>query len=106
VHDAVTARCPACIENPVAQSRGGESPRWHEDRLWLSDWGAHESVAADLEGNSTAGVRTPCGLPCCIDGLPEGRLLRVSGSEHRRLRQEPAGSLVRHVDRRSRSEQW
>jgi sugar lactone lactonase YvrE len=83
----------------------GESPRWHEDRLWLSDWGAHESVAADPAGNSAAGVRTPCGLPCCIDGLPDGRLLRVSGSEHRRLRQEPAGSLVRHVDRRSRSEQ-
>jgi hypothetical protein len=20
----------------------GESPRWHDDRLWLSDWGAQE----------------------------------------------------------------
>jgi sugar lactone lactonase YvrE len=84
----------------------GASPRWHEDRLWLVDWGAHESVAADRDGNSTAGVRTPCGLPCYIDGLPDGRLLLVSGRAHHRLRQEPTGSLVRHVDRRSRSEQW
>jgi sugar lactone lactonase YvrE len=30
----------------------GESPRWHGDRLWFSDWGAQEVVAVDLEGNS------------------------------------------------------
>jgi sugar lactone lactonase YvrE len=29
-----------------------ESPRWHEDRLWFSDWGAHEVIALDLEGKS------------------------------------------------------
>jgi len=23
----------------------GESPRWHEDRLWFSDWGAQTVVA-------------------------------------------------------------
>src|SRR5262245_6663665 len=84
----------------------GAAPRWHEERLWLADWGAHESVAADRDGHSEVGVRTPCGLPCCIDGLPDGRLLLVSGRAHRRLRQEPTGSLVCHVDRRSRSEQW
>ncbi|GEM_PF-3351062 len=26
----------------------GESPRWHEDRLWFSDWGAQELVAVEL----------------------------------------------------------
>ena len=30
----------------------GESPRWHDDRLWFSDWGAHEVIAVDLEGKS------------------------------------------------------
>jgi sugar lactone lactonase YvrE len=30
----------------------GESPRWHEDRLWLSDMGANEVVTVDLEGTS------------------------------------------------------
>ena len=30
----------------------GEQPRWHEDRLWFSDWGTQEVIAVDLEGNS------------------------------------------------------
>ena len=30
----------------------GESPRWHDDRLWFSDWGAQEIVAVDLAGTS------------------------------------------------------
>jgi sugar lactone lactonase YvrE len=30
----------------------GESPRWHEGRLWFSNWGTQEIVAVDLEGNS------------------------------------------------------
>lgn len=25
----------------------GESPRWHENRLWLSDWGAQEILAVE-----------------------------------------------------------
>jgi sugar lactone lactonase YvrE len=29
----------------------GESPRWHDDRLWFSDMGAREVVTVDLEGN-------------------------------------------------------
>src|SRR3954454_11374984 len=28
----------------------GESPRWYEDRLWFSDWGAQEILAVDLDG--------------------------------------------------------
>jgi sugar lactone lactonase YvrE len=29
-----------------------ESPRWHDDRLWLSNWGTRQIVAVDLDGNS------------------------------------------------------
>jgi sugar lactone lactonase YvrE len=25
----------------------GEQPRWHEDRLWFSDWGSREVIALD-----------------------------------------------------------
>jgi hypothetical protein len=32
----------------------GESPRWHEDRLWFSNWGTQEIVAVDLDGKSAA----------------------------------------------------
>src|SRR5262250_1979402 len=76
----------------------GESPRWHEDRLWFSDWGAQEIVAADLDGKSEVLVRTQFGLPFCIDWLPDGRLLIVSGRENLLLRLESDGSLVRHTD--------
>jgi sugar lactone lactonase YvrE len=75
----------------------GESPRWHDDRLWFSDWGAHEVVAVDLEGKSDVIVRVPS-FPFCIDWLPDGRLLIVSGSDGALLRREPDGSLVTHAD--------
>ncbi len=31
--------------------RFGESVRWHDGRVWFSDWGAGEVVAVDLAGN-------------------------------------------------------
>jgi sugar lactone lactonase YvrE len=82
----------------------GESPRWHEGRLWLSDWGAQEIIAVDLSGDSEVAVRVPFGLPFCIDWLPDGRLLIVSGREGLVLRREPDGSLVTHADLRGLSD--
>lgn len=76
----------------------GESPRWHEDRLWFSNWGTQEIVAVDLAGNSEVMVRVPTTIPFCIDWLPDGRLLIVSGPEARLLRREPDGTLVTHAD--------
>ena len=76
----------------------GESPRWHENRLWFSDWGAQEIVTVDLDGNSEIAVQVPFDLPFCIDWLPDGRLLVVSGREGRLLRRERDGSLVTHAD--------
>ncbi|PYP50361.1 MAG: gluconolaconase [Gemmatimonadetes bacterium] len=78
----------------------GESPRWHENRLWLSDWGAQEILAVDLDGNSEIVVRTPFALPFCIDWLPDRRLLVVSGRESLLYRLESDGSLVSHADLR------
>jgi sugar lactone lactonase YvrE len=75
----------------------GESPRWHDNRLWFADWGAQEVVAVDLAGRREVIVRVPT-LPFCIDWLPDGRLLIVAGREGRLLRQEPDGSLVTHAD--------
>ncbi len=81
----------------------GESPRWHEDRLWFSDWGAQEIIAMDLDGHSEVEVRTAFGLPFCIDWLPDGRLLIVSGREGLLLRREADGTLVNHADLRGLS---
>jgi sugar lactone lactonase YvrE len=82
----------------------GESPRWHEDRLWFSDWGAHEINAAHVDGTSEVAVRVPFALPFCIDWLPDGRLLIVSGREGLVMRKERDGSLVTHADLRSLSD--
>jgi sugar lactone lactonase YvrE len=68
----------------------GESPRWHDDRLWFSNWVAQELVAVDLEGSSEVIARMPS-FPFSIDWLPDGRLLIVSGREGRLLRMEPDG---------------
>jgi sugar lactone lactonase YvrE len=77
----------------------GESPRWHEDRLWFSDWGAQEVVAVDLEGKSEVVVRVHFpSFPMCIDWLPDGRLLIVSARDRLLLRREHDGSLVTHAD--------
>jgi sugar lactone lactonase YvrE len=75
----------------------GEQPRWHDGRLWLSDWGSREVIAVDLDGSSEVVVRAPS-FPCCADWLPDGRLLVVSGGEGLLLRQEAGGSLVTHAD--------
>jgi sugar lactone lactonase YvrE len=74
-----------------------ESPRWHDDRLWFSDWGAHEVIALDLEGKSEVIVSVPS-FPMCIDSLPDGRLLIVSANEGLLLRREPDGTLVTYAD--------
>ena len=75
----------------------GESPRWHDGRLWFSDWATQEVVAVDPEGRSEVIVRTSSS-PFSIDWLPDGRLLIISGPEGALLRIEPDGSLVTHAD--------
>ena len=75
----------------------GESPRWHDGRLWLCDWGAHEVIAVDLDGTSEVIVRVES-FPFSIDWLPDGRLLIVSAIDRRLLRRERDGSLVTHAD--------
>jgi sugar lactone lactonase YvrE len=76
----------------------GESARWHDGRLWLSNWGAAEILAFDLDGHREVITQVPSTIPFSIDWLPDGRLLVIAGQEQRLLRQEADGSLVDHVD--------
>jgi sugar lactone lactonase YvrE len=75
----------------------GESPRWHDGRLWFSDWGAGEVISiADRHRRSVeARLRS---FPMCIDFLPDGRLLIVNAAGRSLLRREPDGALVQHAD--------
>ena len=75
----------------------GESPRWHEDRLWFSSWGTNEIVAVDLDGHSEVVGQGGGGSGWAVNWLPDGRML-VTGGEL--LRAEPDASRVRHADLR------
>jgi sugar lactone lactonase YvrE len=83
----------------------GESPRWHDGRLWLCNWGAREVVAIDLEGRREVMATVESTIPFSIDWLPDGRLLIILGPERMLLRLEPEGSLAMHADLRGISEQ-
>jgi sugar lactone lactonase YvrE len=86
------------ISNPTVLMEGiglGESPRWHEGRLWFSDWVAHEVIALHPEGGHDVMARVDA-FPFSIDWLPDGPMLITAGREV--LRMEPDGSLVTHVD--------
>jgi sugar lactone lactonase YvrE len=75
----------------------GESPRWHDDRLWFSDLGAHQVVAVDLDGTSEVIAHVPA-MPMGIGWLPDGPLLIVSALDGRLPRRAPDGSLATHAD--------
>ena len=75
----------------------GESPRWHDGRLWFSDWGAGRVYSLVADGSPTVEAEVAA-FPMCIDFLPDGRLLIVSSADRAVLRREPDGSLVRHAD--------
>jgi sugar lactone lactonase YvrE len=74
-----------------------ESPRWHGDRLYFSDWSAGEVVAVDLAGGTEVIARV-ASLPLCTALLPDGRLVIVSSADGRLLRRELDGTLVTHAD--------
>ena len=81
----------------------GEQPRWHEDRLWFSDWGTQEVIAVDLRGDSEVMLKGRS-FPLCVDWLPDGRLLVVSAGDGLLLRREQDGSLVTHADLKAASD--
>lgn len=74
-----------------------ESPGWHDDRLWVADWGAQQIVAADLEGGSEV-VGHVASFPFSIDWLPSGALQVISAADRCLLRQEPGGSFACAAD--------
>lgn len=75
----------------------GESPRWHDDRLWFADWSAEQLIAVDLSGRSEVVARVHS-FPFCLDWLPSGELLIVSGAERRLLKLERDRAFSTYAD--------
>ncbi len=75
----------------------GEGPRWHDGRLWYSDFFQHAVYAVTPEGARERIVEVPQ-QPSGLGWLPDGRLLIVSMLDQRLLRLEDGGRLVEHAD--------
>jgi sugar lactone lactonase YvrE len=74
----------------------GEGPRWHDGRLWFSDFHAHAVKSMDTGG----AVRTELQIddqPSGLGWLPDGRMLVVSMQRRQLLRVDPDGVKV-HAD--------
>jgi sugar lactone lactonase YvrE len=74
-----------------------ESPRWHGDRLYFSDWSAGEVVEIAPDGTSDVIARVKS-LPLCTAWLPDGRLVIVSSPDGQLLSRQPGGQLVPYAD--------
>ena len=74
----------------------GEGPRWHENKLWFSDFYSHKVMTLD-ENNS---LETVCEVPSQPSGLgwlPNGDLLIVSMLD-RKILKFSEGSISVHAD--------
>jgi sugar lactone lactonase YvrE len=75
-----------------------EAPRWHEGRLWFSDFYRLEVHSVLEDGSDLRLEATVPGQPAGLGWLPDGRLLIASMKDRLILRLEPDGSLVVHAD--------
>jgi sugar lactone lactonase YvrE len=75
----------------------GEGPRWHDGRLWLSDFYAHAVKSVSLAGD----LRTEFEIDDQPSGLgwrPDGSMLVVSMTKRQVLRRTPDGAITVHAD--------
>ena len=75
----------------------GEGPRWHEGRLWFSDFYAHAVKSTSLAGD----LRTEIELddrPSGLGWAPDGSMLIVSMTRRQLLRRETDGKIAVHAD--------
>ena len=51
-----------------------EAPRWHDNRIWFSDFYAHEVVSANEDGTDVRVEAAVPNQPSGLGWLPDGRL--------------------------------
>ena len=75
----------------------GEAPRWHDDRLWFSDFYAHAVKSVSLTGDA----RNEFGIddrPSGLGWMPDGTMLVVSMTKRQVLRRSRDGQIAVHAD--------
>ena len=76
--------------------RFAEGPRWHEGKLWFSDFYDHAVKTVDARGKVETKLEI-AGQPSGLGWLPDGRLLIVSMLDRRVLRLD-GDMVVEHAD--------
>lgn len=75
----------------------GEGPRWHQGRLWFSDFHAHAVKSVSLAGD----LRVEFGIddqPSGLGWMPDGSMLVVSMTKRQVLRRSIDGQITVHAD--------
>ncbi|MDL2352748.1 MAG: SMP-30/gluconolactonase/LRE family protein [Pseudomonadota bacterium] len=75
----------------------GEGPRWHDDRLWLSDFYAHRVYSLGLDGDLKTELEFD-GQSSGLGWMPDGSLLVVRMELREVWRRWPDGRFERHAD--------
>jgi len=73
-----------------------EAPRWHDGRLWLSDFYTRKVIAV-TPGGDVEDIASVPQQPSGLGWLPDGTLLVVSMRDRKLLRLD-GGELVEHAD--------
>ncbi len=75
----------------------GEGPRWHDGRLWFSDFYSHRIRSVDLTGDMRTELELE-GQPSGLGWMPDGSLLVVRMELRQLWRRWPDGRFELHAD--------
>ena len=75
----------------------GEGPRWHEGRLWFSDFYASAVKSVSLAGDARIEF-TIDDRPSGLGWMPDGSMLIVSMTRRQVLRRSASGEIKLHAD--------
>jgi sugar lactone lactonase YvrE len=76
----------------------GEGPRWHDGRLWFSDFYAHGVKSVSIYGDVRLEFTLDGDRPSGLGWMPDGSMLIVSMTRRQLLRRSPDGKIGVHAD--------